>query len=209
MGGLPAVCGHGENVIYEMDGNLWKIGVDGSKAALLTRGGSDHNASCSPDGTAVVFASLRGGKSTLWRVPLEGGSATPLTDYPAVSPAVSSDGKWIACLEPADRPGRKIMIVPFIGGRPTKALNFLRTTATDRFRGSLLAWSSDNSAITYVDVRDGVPNIWAQPLDGGSPRQLTRFKTQQIFSFAWSHDGQLAIARGTETSDAVVIRNYR
>jgi hypothetical protein len=49
-------------------------------------------------------------------------------------------------------------------------------------------------------------NLWVQALDGGAPRQLTRFAdSRPIGHFAWSRDGKrLAIARGTVTSDIVL-----
>jgi Tol biopolymer transport system component len=55
--------------------------------------------------------------------------------------------------------------------------------------------------------RDGVSNIWIQPLDGGAPKQITHFKSDQIFWFEWSPDGkQLGVSRGAITSDVVMIR---
>jgi Tol biopolymer transport system component len=60
--------------------------------------------------------------------------------------------------------------------------------------------------VLYIDTRDGVSNIWSQPLDGGSPKRITDFKTDRIFSFDWSKDGkQLALSRGTQTSDVVFL----
>jgi hypothetical protein len=65
-------------------------------------------------------------------------------------------------------------------------------------------------ALAYIDTRQGVSNLWAQPLAGGPPEQITDFKSELIFEFAWSRDGkQLALARGTQTSDVVLIRNFR
>jgi hypothetical protein len=40
--------------------------------------------------------------------------------------------------------------------------------------------------------------------------QVTHFKTDRIFAFAWSRDGtMLALARGAVISDAVLITNER
>ncbi|HKG21865.1 MAG TPA: hypothetical protein VKC34_08185, partial [Blastocatellia bacterium] len=65
-------------------------------------------------------------------------------------------------------------------------------------------------ALTYVDNRGGIANIWSQPLAGGEPRPLTDFKSDQIFSFAWSRDGrQLACSRGVITSDVVLITDFK
>lgn len=68
----------------------------------------------------------------------------------------------------------------------------------------------DGTAFTYVDDRDGVSNIWAQPLDGRPPRQLTDFKGERIFHFDWSRDGsQLVFSRGFRAHDVVLIRDLK
>jgi serine/threonine protein kinase len=62
------------------------------------------------------------------------------------------------------------------------------------------------AAITYLDTRRGVSNILAQSIDGGPARQLTDFQSDFISSWSWSPDGkQIAIARGSQTSDVVLI----
>ena len=71
---------------------------------------------------------------------------------------------------------------------------------------NVLDWSTDGRNVLYVDVRDGVSNIWAQPIDGSPPRQLTNFKSDLIFTFDLSMDGkQLALSRGTISNDVVLI----
>ena len=42
------------------------------------------------------------------------------------------------------------------------------------------------------------------------PKQLTEFKDQRIFNFAWSRDGkQLALSRGVVNSDVVLLSGFR
>jgi len=49
-----------------------------------------------------------------------------------------------------------------------------------------------------------------QPIDGGPPRMLTDFKSDGIFWFDFSRDGkQLAVARGTQTSDVVLFSDFK
>ena len=73
-----------------------------------------------------------------------------------------------------------------------------------------LRWTPDGRALTFVDTVNGVSNIWSLPLDGGALKQLTDFKTDQIFWFDVSRDGkQLALSRGTVTSDVILIRDFR
>jgi Tol biopolymer transport system component len=71
-------------------------------------------------------------------------------------------------------------------------------------------WTADSRALTYIETRDGVSNIWSQSLGGGQSKQLTAFKSEHIYSFEWSLDGkQLLVLSGTSSSDAVIINNYR
>jgi Tol biopolymer transport system component len=72
--------------------------------------------------------------------------------------------------------------------------------------GQPIRWTPDGRSIAYLDLREGVTNIWSLPVSGGQPRQLTRFTTDRIYAFAWSHDGKwLAMSRGATTADAVLI----
>jgi hypothetical protein len=53
-------------------------------------------------------------------------------------------------------------------------------------------------------------NLLTQPLNGAKPTQLTKFQGEQIFNFAWSHDGKwLALARGRVADDLVLITDAR
>jgi hypothetical protein len=55
-----------------------------------------------------------------------------------------------------------------------------------------------------------VGNVWIQPVTSGQPHQLTHFTSDGIQTFAWSPDGRyLAFSRATETTDAVLITNFR
>ena len=53
-----------------------------------------------------------------------------------------------------------------------------------------LRCTPDGRALTYIDTINGVSNIWSLPIDGSAAKQLTDFKTDQIFWFDWSRDGQ-------------------
>ena len=43
----------------------------------------------------------------------------------------------------------------------------------------------------------------------GPATPVTHFTFGKIFNFQWSRDGRLALSRGTETFDVVLIRNFR
>jgi Tol biopolymer transport system component len=76
--------------------------------------------------------------------------------------------------------------------------------------GRDLLWSGDDRSLVYVGAGNAGANLWAQPIDGGKPIQITHFPSGRIFAVAISHDGKrFAIARGSETSDVVLIRNFK
>jgi Tol biopolymer transport system component len=68
----------------------------------------------------------------------------------------------------------------------------------------------DGQSLVYGVTKKGVTNLWVQPLDGSPPKQLTNFASEQIFGFDLSRDGkQVAMSRGTQTSDVVLISNFK
>ena len=184
--------------------------TDGGNLKQLAGGAVDRFPQSSPDGRWVVFHSLRSGSLRAWKVSIDGGDPVPLTDKGTSNPTVSPDGNLVACFYREDQPNApwtKIAIIPFAGGDPVKVLDLPRLSFTS---APGLRWTPDGRALTYIDTINGVSNIWSLPIDGGPPKQLTDFKSDQIFWFDFSRDGkQLAVSRGTQTSDVIVIRDFR
>jgi serine/threonine protein kinase len=184
--------------------NVWRMDIDGSNLKQLTSGEDESWAWSSPDSRWIVYHSAKQGKRTLWRVSIDGGQPEQLTEYPSVAPVVSPDGNWIACYYRLEtKVPWRLGIVPLNGGPPVKSFEVPQGVMFQ----SLVRWTPDGSALAYSVSRDGVSNIWAQPLDGGPSKQITKFKSDHIFWFEWSPDGhQLGLSRGAITSDVVMIR---
>ena len=192
--------------------NLWRTDADGSNPKQLTNGmaifGGD--ATCSPDGKMVVYAS-QGSRATpvLWRMGIDGGEPVQLTEdkYWAELPSISPDGTRIAFQYFGLSEVQPVTIgaIPIEGG-PISQLAHLPQRI---FRS--LRWTPDGNSIAYINDFGGTQNLWAVPAVGGQPKQLTNFNGDQlIFSFDWSKDGkQLALARGTQVSDVVLISNFK
>jgi Tol biopolymer transport system component len=160
----------------------------------------------SPDSKWVVYNALAQTKGTLWKVPIEGGTVQELSDHVGTSPTFSPDGKSIAFLFPESpdpfAPPNRIGIMTF----PDGALFKTFTIPPSGTVFPVVQWSSDGQSVFYSINQNNVTNIWAQPKDGGEPKQFTDFKDSLMTGFAWSRDGkQLACTRGVLVRDAVLI----
>ncbi len=187
------------------DNFIWRMDIDGGNPQPLTnQKGLASAPNGSPDGKWVVYESNASGKMAVWKTSVDGGEAQQLTDKITEEPAISPDGKLIACFY---YPGQsiKLLVIPFGGGEPVYEFD-----VDESIRDKAPVWTADGRAITYVLHRGGVSNIWSQPLDGGAPKQLTDFKTDRIFAYDWSRDGKLLLlARGTVSNDVVLISDFR
>ncbi|HEY0322206.1 MAG TPA: protein kinase [Pyrinomonadaceae bacterium] len=206
----PAVSPDGRFIIFVSNRagmpSLWRMDLDGGNQKQLTSGQEDYSPQVSPDGQWIVFDSWRSGKEALWKMPVNGGEPAQLTNRFTYWPVISPDGKFIACGFKDEQPGSlpRLALLPIEGGEFTKTFD-LPVTASGPLR-----WSADGKAVLYRDTRNTVTNIWAQPVDGSPPKQLTDYKVDQIFDFNWSRDGkQLAISRGMVNSDVVLISNFK
>ena len=205
----PTVSDDGRTVVYvskaaDTGQNLWKMNLENGERAQLTDGGFDWRPDISPDGRWVVYMSVIKDSPTLWKIPIDGGGAPiQLSDKIAAVPRVSPDGRFIACFYRAQvETFSKLAVLPFDGGEPVKVIDRSPTT----FVEAGIRWTPDGRALSFIDNRDGVSNVWIQPLDGSPAKQLTNFTSETIFRFAWSPDGKMIVAeRGTETGDIVLI----
>ncbi len=187
--------------------SIWRMDPDGGNLKQLTEGPGDVFPQSSPDGRWVVFVSTRSGLVRAWKISIDGGEPVRLTDKWTQNPTISPDGSLIACFYREDQPNAplKVAIIPFAGGEPVKVLDIPHSVNGP----AGLRWTPDGRALTFVNTTGGVSNIWSLPLGGGAPKQLTDFKTDQIFWFDFSRDGkQLALSRGRQTSDVILIRDF-
>ncbi|PYS61944.1 MAG: hypothetical protein DMF74_14890 [Acidobacteria bacterium] len=207
VNGYPSVSPDGRYIVFMSDRNgvphIWRMNIDGGDQRQLTNGSGEQSPQFSPDGRWVVYRKAYG-KATVWKVPADGGEPVQLNDKYSTHPTVSPDSKLVAYRYRDENSPWRIAVAPLEGGEPLKTFDLPATF------GVPLRWTPDGRALAYVDTQKGVSNIVAQPLDGGAVKQLTDFKADRIFWFDFSRDGrQLALSRGTQTSDVILIRDFR
>jgi Tol biopolymer transport system component len=207
----PVVSPDGHYIVWASqrtgNTNLWRMDLDGGNPRQLTNGVGEYLPDYSPDGKWILYTAYDPASSfwSVWKISVEGGPPVRLTDKESALPSISPDGKWFACnYQDEAGAGYKIAIIPFAGGQPMKMFDIPGSF------GRTIHWTADGRDLTYVDTKGGVSNIWMQSLAGGVPRQITDFKDQHIFGFAWSRDGkQLALSRGVVNSDVVLIKDFK
>jgi len=142
----------------------------------------------SPDGRWLAFDSNRHGNMDLYKMPLGGGDAVPLTALPGneFAPRWSPDGREIAfyAASPSSPGSYQIMVMPADGGPPS--------ALTNSPGGNFMpAWSPTGLQLAFGSSRTGANRIWLLSRDsvGGAwhePVQLTHFECGEA---AWAPDG--------------------
>jgi Tol biopolymer transport system component len=202
----PSACGDGRYILhqgfYEERANIWRMDADGSNLTQMTHAESAFNPECSPDGKWLTFSE----RQIMYTLPIEGGTPTRLVDDNSGGNAeISPDGKLIAYVRngATNFSSTVMTIIRVAGGAPV--YSFPIPAGLGRAR-----WAPDGRGIDYDLTRGGVSNLWRQPIAGGIAKQITEFKSGHIFGFSWSRDGkQLALARGSASSDIILISNFR
>jgi Tol biopolymer transport system component len=227
LNGAPSVCGDGRYIVYasyrEQRRGIWRMDADGANPIRIADETMAQGPQCSPDGKWVVY--LQGSSQTPVRVPITGEKlpevlvrdsvAESFTSFINIenSVAISPDGKLIAYLTspnvpvenqaPSTSKPNQLKVIPFEGGTPLYQFNWPASAGDPR-------WAPMGDAIEYGLTRNGVSNIWQQKLKGGPPKQITNFTSGLVFYFDWSRDGrQLALTRGSQSSDVILISNSR
>jgi serine/threonine protein kinase/Tol biopolymer transport system component len=145
--------------------DVWVVRRDGKPPQRITDTHADIYPAASPDGSSVVFVSMREGKSNLWRASMAGGDVAQVTtgNFDS-SPQFTPDGKYI--LFHSNRSGaRTIWRAPTAGGVPEQLTKAASSWASPSPDGASLACS-------WFDRESGRAKIAIVPAAGGTPSKL-------------------------------------
>ncbi len=207
----PKVSADGRYIIFISnrlgERNLWRMNIDGTNPLQLSNLPNAVFPSISPAGNWVYFSAMDGkvSKLTLWKVAMNGGESTQMSDLLIISPQISPDGKYLAAYYPenGDKNSRKLKLTLLSPSDATIIKQFDSSAKNSPFK-----WTSDSQAISYSDNSNGVPNLWLQPIDGSNPQRLTDSKTEEIFLHSWSKDGKnLVFVKEITVNDIILLQN--
>jgi TolB protein len=192
----------GTELIYSMQGTLWRQRVGSPVAAQLTSGPVyDYQPDWSPDGRTVVFARYAHDRVELELLDLTSGNITPLTTNGAVNlePRWSPDGTRIAFVSSLFNGRWHIFVLSPGGARDPVRLTDDNDSKLPRYYYSTWdhyispTWSPDGREIILVSNRGhihGTGGFWrmdARP--GATPRELRYEETTWKARPDWSPDG--------------------
>lgn len=185
--------------------HVWLLDRESGSLRQLTSGQGEVAPALSPDGKTLIYRRVEA--PGLWKVSTAGGAAEKFTSAHYGDAVFSPDGQTIAFSFSDEKAGRRprFGVMSATGGDPLKIFDFAVPEG-----GTQLQFTPDGSALSYSADQGGVTQVWRQPLDGGPPARLTQFRSESIFTYAWTKDGkQLILSRGVLNSDAVLMEETK
>jgi Tol biopolymer transport system component len=128
---------------------------------------SDHLPLYSPDGSKVVFLSVRGGEKQVWVCDSDGYRPRRLNRKSALPGGWSPDSEQIVFSTFPGEENSDIFVMGVTGG-------VLQRLTSDEFFDGFASWSPDGRSIYYDSLREGTGQIFKVPVEGGTPIQLTK-----------------------------------
>jgi dipeptidyl aminopeptidase/acylaminoacyl peptidase len=199
-GGSPMLLGDGENpvvspggdaVVFEKDRQLWRVPIDGSKAAerLFSARGDNGSPIFSPEGARIAFVSNRGDHAFIG---VYTNASTPITWIAPstnrdASPRWSPDGTRLVFVR---RPGSGGAPEPILEQRHQQWALYTASVASGEARvlwtaprtlrgsppstegGVNLHWAA-RGRIVFLSYMDGWPHLYSIAEAGGEPLLLT------------------------------------
>ena len=137
------------------------------------------------------------------RVPIDGGSPETVVKFSVGAYAISPDGKEIASFEVRELDHKLMLRLDNV-----ETHQHVYNDIDQRALPDDLVFTPDGKGVVYTVREKGVDNLWLQPINAGGHRQLTHFKKDQVFRYAFSPDGsKLAMETGQVESDAVLLHD--
>ncbi|CAN5177334.1 S41 family peptidase [soil metagenome] len=188
---------------------IWVKGVagDGAYRRLLSDAARHAWPMWTPDGQTLYFMSDKSGAENLWRMPVSGGEASPVTDFRAgrvLFPAMAANGSAIVferdfgiwSLDPAT--GRAAQVpITLRGGPAAEGSRFLPLTSFDR-----MALSPDGQKVAVIARGE----IFAASLKDGGPAQRITNSIGAERELTWSPNSRTLLYVSERGLDRVVAR---
>ncbi|HJU75229.1 MAG TPA: CehA/McbA family metallohydrolase [Gemmatimonadaceae bacterium] len=198
----------GREVIYSMQGTLWRQSIESEEARQLTDGpGYDHQPDWSPDGRFVLYTSYERDAMSLRLLDLTSGESRIALDNGAVNlePRWSPDGRRLAFVSTAFEGRFHVFVASFANGAigMPQRISEDRDSKLPRYYYSVYdhylspTWSPDGRELIVVSNRGhiwGSGGIWR--MDAGDGTRLREIRNEETTWRArpdWARDGRRVV----------------
>ncbi|MBK7704508.1 MAG: PD40 domain-containing protein [Acidobacteria bacterium] len=216
----PAVSSDGQYIFFESNRSgkrhIWRIGIKGENPTQITFSEKEEEfyPTISADGSWLYYVQRNGNGNFVSRKSLVDGKTETITEQGKFSPntllSLSPDGNYLAFHNIAD-------VGDDDAPRRTTELGVVSLREQNRVKihtlpllGGTFLWTADGSAYDYVvNTREG-GMVQRRTLDEPSEaRTVMTIPNTRIFGISWSPDRkQLAIARGKQERDVILLRSF-
>jgi DNA-binding winged helix-turn-helix (wHTH) protein/Tol biopolymer transport system component len=195
--------------------HIWRMGIDGAGPLQMTTGDKERDLwpVVSPDGAWLYYLQRSPNANAIWRKSLADERVEMITDPGKVSPesslSISADGRYLAFgvsigKEQGEEGGMlRFGIMP--AGEPGRLRLFdLHATIAKIF------WEPDSKTFDFIEDTPEGGRIWRQGVEADAkPALLFTAPKDQVFEMTWSADGKtLALSRGRQVNDAILLKNF-
>lgn len=197
--------------------HIWRIDRDGKNPMPITSGENeiDSYPEISPDGHWLYYIKKVSKSAVIIRQSLIDNKIEQLTEAggelsPESFVTLSPDGKFLAfnnfIEKGREQSGGKNLRIAIIAVEEKSSPKFLNVAANV----PRIVWTLDGTAFDYIENSPEAAKIWRQSLDGTSkPQLLLNIPKTRFYDFTWSPDRKtLAVARGLQQSDVILLKNF-
>ena len=183
--------------------DIYVMNADGTgQTRLTTDSADDCNAEWSPDGSKIIFQSLRNGVYyQVYSMNANGSSQLNVSNGATADtqPSWSPNGSQIAFASERDHAG-----VPGIYVMNANGSNQIRLTFTYApFKDEQPVWSRDGMKLAFVSTRDSVIETWQETDDNGGLIQKSAIHTnKEIYLMNADGSNQLRLTNTLENDDS-------
>jgi dipeptidyl aminopeptidase/acylaminoacyl peptidase len=208
--GGPAVSADGRNIAFSVRRHgqalLYVMQADGTNARIVTDSLNLQGAPVwEPDGQSITSAVEDHGVPRLFRVPVNGGSPTPVVKEYSVDPAWTPDGRFVVYSGPdiGTKFSVKAATAESAGQATSRAMPILTLTRGARH----LTFLNGGRALVFLRGEIQHKDLWLIDLQTGTERQLTHLAPDfDIRDFDISPDGsEVVLERVQERSEVVLL----
>jgi Tol biopolymer transport system component len=151
--------------------DIWRYQLGGAPEPFIVSSLDEYAPHFSPDGSRIVFCSIRSGEVfDIWVANADGSNPVQLTNRLGrhqSMPRWSPDGRWIAFESQGPDGQWDVYVIDASGGRPRR----LTSEPSDEY---LPSWSRDGEWIYFFSNRTGRGEIWRVASGGGQAEQVTQ-----------------------------------